>query len=227
MTIDQLHSIHVEWHTRLCRISDTALPRYFRRYFERFEGRIKEPSFAVFDDLTYTQESKVERKLEALISPKIEQRRELFKYGVDLAKEDTTRTTSTPTIAPALSPEFGDLYGFPETTDWPTIASHSATVEDSVSSERPFDHTHNESSFTLLGPQNRSSPLRLGAIITASPWRSLVSTSGRDRDREEMAELTFEEGEGVLSIDAVNNGIEYVSSFIDQGVLEFPDTSME
>ena len=36
--------------------------RQFRRYFERFEGRIREPPFAVYDDLAYTQGSPPERK---------------------------------------------------------------------------------------------------------------------------------------------------------------------
>jgi hypothetical protein len=49
--------VHSEWPARIHPIGATSLTRPFRRYFDRFEGRIKEPPFVVFDDLVYHQGS--------------------------------------------------------------------------------------------------------------------------------------------------------------------------
>ena len=56
-----MYEVHLEWQTRVCPVGVASLKRQFRRYFDRFEGRIREPPFAVFDDLAYTQGSPVEK----------------------------------------------------------------------------------------------------------------------------------------------------------------------
>lgn len=53
--------MHLEWRTRLCPIGVATLAQQFRRYFDRFEGRIREPPFAVYDDLAYTEGNSPER----------------------------------------------------------------------------------------------------------------------------------------------------------------------
>src|SRR5271154_1069963 len=50
-----MYNVHSEWQGRLIPLSDRDVTRQFRRYFDRFEGRIREPPYAVYDDLAYTQ----------------------------------------------------------------------------------------------------------------------------------------------------------------------------
>src|SRR5580692_3683860 len=52
-----MYEVHLEWQTRVCPVGVATLIRQFRRYFDRFEGRIQEPPYAVYDDLAYTQGS--------------------------------------------------------------------------------------------------------------------------------------------------------------------------
>jgi hypothetical protein len=52
-----MYKVHLEWQSRVCPIGVASLTRQFRRYFDRFEGRIREPPYAVYDDLAYTQGS--------------------------------------------------------------------------------------------------------------------------------------------------------------------------
>ena len=56
-----MYEVHLEWQTRVCPVGVASLTRQFRRYFDRFEGRIREPPFAVYDDLAYTHGSPPER----------------------------------------------------------------------------------------------------------------------------------------------------------------------
>ena len=96
-----MYEVHLEWQTRLCPIGVASLTRQFRRYFDRFEGRIREPPFAVYDDLAYTQGSPPERHRSPYVprdtlnmggivagpGPNLEEYRERLRgFSIDLGK---------------------------------------------------------------------------------------------------------------------------------------------
>src|SRR5271170_5233052 len=96
-----MYEVHLEWQTRVCPVGVASLTRQFRRYFDRFEGRIREPPFAVYDDLAYTQGQPPERFQSPVVGrdnghmggmvagPNLEEYRERLRgFAMDLGKEE-------------------------------------------------------------------------------------------------------------------------------------------
>jgi len=118
-----MYKVHLEWQTRVCPVGVASLTRQFRRYFNRFEGRIREPPYAVYDDLAYTQgnpptvlrsptvDYEIGTAEEFMAGPNLEEYRERLRgFANDLGKEDEVMQNVYPSNEHLH--DIGDLYNF-------------------------------------------------------------------------------------------------------------------
>src|ERR1700694_1440749 len=148
-----MYEVHLEWQIRVCPVGASSLARQFRRYFDRFEGRIREPPYTVYEDLAYTQgeppTTNSEKRASVDVSnggivagPNLEEYRERLRgFAMDLGREDgAMQGVYTPNPP---SNDLSDLYNFqfdqPEETTFmdPFTQPSSSTFPQNTLS--PFD----------------------------------------------------------------------------------------
>lgn len=235
-----MYDVHLEWQTRVCPVGVASLAREFRRYFDRFEGRIREPPFAVYDDLAYTQGSPPERyhsphggrgfrSVGGMASgPNLEEYRERLRgFALDLGKEVDVMKCVFSAGEQQQVVDFDDLYNIPVIPDQrpPQTGNYANTIEDSVYSDSdPF--TIPESRYqTTTAAKQLFSPLDLGNIHTTSSFPSAVTTAGGTQNSEDVLDFTFDEGDFIWD-DLLGDmpDMPGLDGVIDQGFLEFLDT---
>jgi hypothetical protein len=235
-----MYDVHVEWQTRVCPVGVTSLTRQFRRYFDRFEGRIKEPPYAVYDDLAYTQGNppeksvspQVERNIpspeELMKGPNLEEYRERLKgFAMDLGKEDDVMLGVFSPDQQSLSTDLdlADLYTFPEQPL--SVPSYSQPVDQVFAKLDPFEGMSDVQRFTS-GPQTLLSPYDVGSIPTSGSQQSGVPIG-----TVEMPDFLLDQGDGELVFDNWDEmfgdmpEMPVLDGFIDQGFLEFLDTTVQ
>src|SRR5215471_16734282 len=180
-----MYGVHQEWQTRVHPIGVGSLTRQFRRYFDRFEGRIREPPFAVYDDLPYTRGSPPERYKShpvprdpsnvggMVAGPNLEEYRERLRgFAMDLGKEDDSMQSTDEQQQPA---GFGELYSIPMFPDdqQPHSRNYANTTEDSVFSNlQPFAGPESGYETTVAPASQGLSPFALGSVHTISSYQS-------------------------------------------------------
>jgi len=237
-----MYEVHLEWQTRVCPVGVASLARQFRRYFDRFEGRIREPPYAVYDDLAYTQGSPptvlrsptLEHDIGSaggiMTGPNLEEYRERLRgFALDLGKPDDLMQNVFPSNE--HQHDIGDLYNFGTTPRnqsslAPGIQFTDANkLDESVfSSLEPFtisDHQPfqtNDQSYSGNGTQGLS-PFELASITSSHH-------SGQAPMSDEIG-LLFDE----TDIDMLENDLfgdmpdmPGLDGIIDQNFLDFLDT---
>src|SRR5271156_3858751 len=195
-----MYNVHSEWQGRLIPLSDREVTRQFRRYFDRFEGRIREPPYAVYDDLAYTQGIPPMKQSSPIITRDTEMKQsegrsrepsdgpflkeyleQLQRYEMNIGKDDEVMQSVYEAGERAQAAEVTDLYNFGLPTEQPPVATHSYanTVEDTTLSElSPFAQIPEMQGFRGTRPipgQNVLSPFDLGSVQTTS---SQISGAG-------------------------------------------------
>jgi hypothetical protein len=149
--IREMYEVHVEWQTRVRPIGAASLARQFRRYFDRFEGRIREPPYAVYDDLAYTQgvppekqqSPKLERKTMEpvggmVVGRNLEEYRERLRgFAMDLGRDDDSddNTAMQGVTVSGEPPDLAQLYNFPallETSPLAGVKVYADTIDSGV-----------------------------------------------------------------------------------------------
>lgn len=227
-----MYEVHLEWQTRVCPIGVASLTRQFRRYFDRFEGRIKEPPFAIYDDLAYTQGSPPERyqshvpqdtsNVGAMVTgPDLEEYRERLRgFAMDLGKEDGPTQSGG---EQRQSADLGDLYNIPILPDQEHLSGSYANMAEDSASSNPEHLRIPESGYqTTLAPTSQSfSPFALASIHSVSSRQS--GTAGAQFS-EELPDFTYDEEFGFENFDDVFGEMPEMPSLdgvIDQEFLEF------
>ena len=239
-----MYEVHLEWQTRVRPVGVGSLPQQFRRYFDRFEGRIKEPPFAVYDDLTYTQGSPPERYHSPQVGrdtsnvggmvagPNLEEYRERLRgFAMDLGKGDDVMQ-GVYSVGEQQPADLGNLYNIPMFSDQqqPHTGSYANTIPDSVFSNVEPITTIPESGYqtTIVPASQRFSPFDLGSIHTISPHQSGAAAVVTAQFSEELPDFTFDEPEfGIENFDDLFGEMPEMPGLdgvIDQGFLEFLDT---
>lgn len=211
-----MYEVHLEWQTRVCPVGVTSLARQFRRYFDRFEGRIREPPYAVYDDLAYTQGDPPTKNPSPppsvsnggmLAGPNLEEYRERLRgFAMDLGREgdDVMQGILTPNPP---SNDLSDLYNF------------SFSRPDETIFLDPFTQT---SSATF--PQTTLSPFDIGSIPTTSLPGGATTT-------QEIPDFLFDEDQlafgGFDDLFGDMPDMPGLDGAIDQGFLEFLDTTQQ
>jgi hypothetical protein len=249
MITREMYEVHSEWQTRVCPVGVASLTRQFRRYFDRFEGRIREPPFAVYDDLAYTQgklpvvkrESfRADQEIESLnggivSGPNLEEYRERLRgFAIDLGKDDEPMTG---VAVQEDSADLGELYNFPvlqqlqQLQQSTSVSNFDDPVDHSVfASLDPFTYTVIPDSQTFQSTTVTSvlSPFDLGSIQTVSSQHSVAATTGQNS--EDIPQLLFEDTDfgGFENFDDMFGDMPDMPGLdgaIDQGFLEFLDTT--
>jgi hypothetical protein len=238
-----MYEVHMEWQTRGCPVGIGSLTGQFRRYFDRFEGRIREPPFAVYDDLAYTQGSPIEKfsrpnterdigNVGGMITgPNLDEYRERLRgFAMDLVKEDVTQEVLPPATTELSATDLAEIYNFPIMNEQlpplppvPAAGNYNQRMEDSLFS--------NLDPFTAI-PETRVprfppslSPFELGSIHSTSSHQSTATTMGQPS--EELLDFPFDEGDiGFENLDLFGDmpDMPGLDGVIDRGFLEFLDT---
>lgn len=162
-----MYEVHLEWQTRVCPVGIASLTRQFRRYFDRFEGRIREPAYAVYDDLAYTQGSPptvirsppIERDIGTaggiIAGPNLEEYRERLRgFAGDLGKEDDLMLTVYRSNEHKY--DIGELYNFgAHVQNHPPIPPEFQFPDQNLLNEPVFSHLepfpiHDAQAFTSI-----------------------------------------------------------------------------
>src|SRR5579859_914831 len=211
-----MYEVHVEWQTRVCPVGVASLTRQFRRYFDRFEGRIREPPYAVYDDLAYTQGVPPERNLSPrssrdadsmsggmMTGPNLEEYRERLRgFAIDLGREDDGMMQGVYAAEePSQPADLGELYNFHLlSTDQNNHQAYSDTVENHLfANMSPFTAV-NQQPGMAMGQSNVLSPYGLGSIHTGSSHHSAGLAPGGQAS-EDMLDFLFDEGELAFEFD--------------------------
>ena len=231
--IREMYEVHSEWETRVCPVDVQSLSRQFRRYFDRFEGRIKEPPYAVYDDLAYTQGSPPVAKQEQsdasppekvvggmVTGPNLEEYRERLRgFAMDLGKEDDMMFGMVLPDDPAPT-NLAELYNFPislEEHGSPSVTRGYSEPMDNMLSI-PFTGISEAGSFHGTSQGNILSPFDLGGIPTHG-------------QTEDLPDYLFEAGEfGFESFDDLFGDMPDMPGLdgvIDQGFLDFLDSAQQ
>ena len=221
----------MEWQTRACLVDGASLAHKFRRYFDRFEGRIREPPFAVYDDLAYTQGTPPER----LQSPHTGEvggsgsvegmdgyREGLRSFAHGLGKEDDAIQDIFTTGELQQAVDFEDLYNFPILLEQQQsqAGNYANAMEDpGLSNLDPF-------TVPELGYQTNTATTQIfgGAEVRNSSTLSLFPSATTTADAiqdSEIYDFTFDEGDIILDLFDDLPGLDRVT---DQWFLEFLDT---
>jgi hypothetical protein len=235
-----MYEVHLEWQTRVCPVGVTSLTRQFRRYFDRFEGRIREPPYAVYDDLAYTQgsppevvkspleEKNVSKETAAMTGPNLEEYRERLRgFAMDLGTEEGMTEVTFPEEPQA---DLGELYNFsvlPDTSNYPDSVDNMAE-HDLFSNIDPFAGT----STTGFQPvhSNIISPFELGSIPTSSSHHSTGAAGRQQTKEEELPNFLYDEENEMMfgNFDDLFGDMPDMPGLdgvIDQGFLQFLDTN--
>jgi len=239
-----MYEVHLEWQTRVCPVGVASLTRQFRRYFDRFEGRIREPPFAVYDDLAYTQGDPPakypaphqERDLgnvgAMVTGPNLEEYRERLRgFAMDLGKEEDEMLDVYGSNDQNQQIDLGDLYTFPMTMlpDEQSSTSggnYANTIQTPVfSTLDPFNSIPDQSFPTTTAQTQVLSPFDLGSIPTSSSQHSAPAIAegqdGVDLFLFDDMDLGFENWEDMFGDMPDMPGLDGV---IDQGFLTFLDS---
>jgi hypothetical protein len=236
-----MYKVLLEWQTRVCPVDVASLTRQFRRYFDRFEGRIREPPFAVYDDLAYTQGSPPERfqsphvgrdtgSIGGMVTgPNLEEYRERLRgYAIDLETEDDVMQNVFTAGEEQQAADFDDLYNIPMIPDQQQTltANYTNTIEDSGFSNLDGFTTIPRSGYpTTTTTRQVFNPLDLGSIPTLGSFPSATATAGGIQTSEDALDFKLDEGEFVWDdIFGDMPDMPGLDGVIDQGFLEFLDT---
>jgi len=242
-TIREMYEVHLEWQTRVCPVGVVSLTRQFRRYFDRFEGRIREPPFSVYDDLAYTQgdppakfpSPQQERDLgnvgAMVTGPNLEEYRERLRgFAMDLGKDEDAMADVFGSSDQNQQIDLGDLYTFPMSMlpdeHSSTSGNYANTMPTPVfSTMDPFSAIPDQSFPTTTAPTQVLSPFELGSIHTTSSQHSVpAATEGQDVGEPFLfddADFGFENWEDMFGDMPDMPGLDGV---IDQGFLTFLDS---
>lgn len=236
-----MYEVHLEWQTRVCPVGVASLTRQFRRYFDRFEGRIREPPYAVYDDLAYTQgsppevvksplaQNKVVKNTVMMTGPNLEEYRERLRgFAMDLGKDDGMTEVSFPEEPQA---DLRELYNFSVLPDTSNYADSTDNITDHFmfSNMDPFAGTSTTGLQNVQG--NMLSPFELGSIPTSSSHHSTAGGSGAPPNNEdEMPNFLFDEENQSMfgNFDDIFGDMPDMPGLdgvIDQGFLQFLDTN--
>ena len=238
-----MYEVHLEWQTRIYPIGVASLTRQFRRYFARFEGRIREPPFAVYDDLAYTQgepsakfsSPQRERDLgnvgAMVTGPSLEEYRERLRgFATDLGKEEDEMPEVLASNDQNQHIDLGDLYTFPLTM-LPDKQSNSSRNFDNVIQTPVFSTldlftTIPDQSFpATTAPTQVLSPFAIGSIQTSSSQRSAPATTDLQERGQiflfDHTDFEFENWENTFGDMPDMPGLDGV---IDQAFLNFLNT---
>jgi hypothetical protein len=235
-----MYEVHLEWQTRVLPVGAASLTRQFRRYFDRFEGRIREPPFAVCDDLAYTQGSPPERyqSPHVLREPSIvggmvagvnmeEYRERLRGFAMDLNTEYDVMQSAREQQQQA---DLGELYNIPMFADQqqPEPGNYADTIGDSVlSSLEPFTMPESGYQTTTVPASQGFSPFTLGTIHTISSHHSGTAGAGTTTQfSEEFPDFTYDEECGFENFDDLFGEMPEMprlDGVIDREFLEFLD----
>lgn len=233
-----MYEVHLEWQTRVCPVGVSSLARQFRRYFDRFEGRIREPPYAVYDDLAYTQGSPPEMikspvaqepaaKGNAMMTgPNLEEYRERLRgFAMDLGKEDGMTEVTFPEEEPQT--DLGELYNF---SVLPETANYADSVDDmaerfNFSNMDPFAGTPTTGLQNFQS--NMLSPFELASIHTSS---SHHSTGAQQNEDNVLPDFLFDEENDAMfgnfdDIFGEMPDMPDLDGVIDRGFLQFLDTN--
>ena len=239
-----MYEVHLEWQTRVCPVGVTSLARQFRRYFDRFEGRIREPPYAVYDDLAYTQgsppevvkspveQNKVVNDTAMMTGPNLEEYRERLRgFAMDLGKDEGMTEVA---FREEPQTDLGELYNFsvlPETSNY-TDSVDKMAEHFLFSKLDPFAGTSTTGLHTVQG--NMLSPFELASIPTSSSHQSHQSAGRTGAPPHEEDELLpnfmfGEENETMFgNFDDIFGDMPDMPGLdgvIDQGFLQFLDTN--
>lgn len=239
--IREMYEVHSEWETRVCPVGVQSLSRQFRRYFDRFEGRIKEPPYAVYDDLAYTQGSPPAAKQEKshasppekvvggmVTGPNLEEYRERLRgFAMDLKEDDMMRGVVV-SGEPAPT-DLANLYNFPillEEHGSPSVTrGYSEPMENNMFSN-PFTGISEAGSFQAIGQGNILSPFDVGSIPTQGS-----AAAAPTQTEEDLPDYLFEGGEFEFeSLDDLFGDMPDMPGLdgvIDQGFLQFLDSAQQ
>jgi len=240
--IREMYEVHLEWQTRVCPVGVASLARQFRRYFDRFEGRIREPPYAVYDDLAYTQGAppekqhspKLERKTTEssaggmVTGPNLEEYRERLRgFAMDLGRDDDGSAMQG-VLEPEGSSDLGQLYNFtmlPEQSPGAGVKAYADAIDSGVfSTLEPFQAMPDpHTSASVISPG-----FDIGGIPSIGSHQSTNSAPAR-LIPETLPDFLFEDGGGVFdNFDDLFGDMPDMPGLdgaIDQGFLEFLDTT--
>jgi len=222
----------------------SSLTRQFRRYFDRFEGRIREPPYAVYDDLAYTQGSPpekqsspdLERNTEVppssggmIAGPNLEEYRERLRgFAMDLGR-DEAETAMQGVLGSEESTDLGQLYNFPilqQQSPSAALKSYAEAIDSGVFSTLESFPAMSEQHTT--GANVLSPTFDLGGIPSIGSHHSTNSVPGGQLP-ETLPDFLFEDGGGVFdNFDDLFGDMPDMPGLdgaIDQGFLEFLDTT--
>jgi hypothetical protein len=236
-----MYEVLLERQMRLCPVDATSLTRQFRRYFDRFEGRIREPPFAVYDDLAYTQGSTPERFQSVhagrdtgsvggmVTGPNLEEYRERLRgFAIDLGTEDDVMQRVFTAGEEQQAADFDDLYNIPmiPNQQQTLTANYANTIEDSGFSNLDAFTTIPESGYpTTTTARQVFNPLDLGSVPTLGSFPSATATVGGMQNSEDSLDFKLDESD--FAWDDVFGDMPDMpglDGIIDQGFLEFLDT---
>jgi hypothetical protein len=223
-TIREMYEVYLEWQTRLRPVGMTSLARQFRRYFDRFEGRIREPPFAVFDDLAYTQGplplSQIETSdIGITTGPNLDEYRERLKrLAMDLGEEDVLMQG----IFNPENQDLSELYAFPQ--PGPSIPNPIPTQNFPNTIENSLFPILNTITTPLVEPsfnQTVLSPFGLASIHSTS------SHSVPGQKNEEFGELVYDGDEIYTEMDDLFGEMPGLDGVLDPAFLEFLDGTQQ
>ena|SRR5579859_2393689 len=237
-----MYEVHLEWQTRVCPVGVASLTRQFRRYFDRFEGRIREPPYAVYDDLAYTQgsppevtkspvaQNKVVKPTAMMRGPNLEEYRERLRgFAMDLGKDDGMTEVS---FREEPQADLRELYNFsvlPHTSNYADSADN-ITDHFMFSNMDPFAGASTSGLQTVQG--NILSPFELGSIPTSSSHHSTGggASGAPPTNEDEMPNFLFDEENQSMfgNFDDIFGDMPDMPGLdgvIDQGFLQFLDTN--
>jgi hypothetical protein len=246
MVIREMYEVHLEWETRVCPVGVQSLTRQFRRYFDRFEGRIMEPPYAVYDDLAYTQgsppaakngqatapaanqwqtrASPAERVVGGMTGPNLEEYSERLRgFEMDLGNDDDVMLGVPDEPAPT---NLGELYNYPTTLQEHTSPTTTRGYAESLDNmfSNPFTGISETGNFqTASGQSNILSPFDMATQGSAAsaPLKSEEELPDYLYEGEEFGYQNFED----LFADMPD--MPDLGGVIDQGFLQFLDSSQQ
>ena len=182
--------MHLEGRTRLCPIGVATLTRQFHRYFDRFEGRIREPPFAVYDDLAYSEGTPPERPRTSPAQPDIEHistmvvdpnedgfGKRLQGFANDIGNPMPENLTFDGQFQ---WNDLWDLYNLPTLPEQQPISQtseYSETIESLFQNTNPIGSMSESFGSTSLSPAVRS-PFNLRNVQTSSQHSRVGNTQG-------------------------------------------------
>jgi hypothetical protein len=246
MVIREMYEVHLEWETRVCPVGVQSLTRQFRRYFDRFEGRIREPPYAVYDDLAYTQgsppaakngqptapsadqghasASPEERVVSGFVTgPNLEEYRERLRgFAMDLGNDDDVMLGVVAPDEPAPT-DLGELYNFPTSLQEHTSPTATRGYAESLDNmfSNPFTGISEADNFqTAGGHPTIVSPFDMATqgLTAAAPIQTEEELPDYLFEGEEFGYQNFED----LFADIPE--MPDLDGVIDQGFLQFLDS---